>query len=282
MSLQTGRDLVQALKRGQRFLADGAMGTELLKFGVAPDRIVEANLSDPKRVRNLHRRAIAAGAEIITANTFGMPTSVEWGAAMQAGIDLAEAAATESDGATAVLISVYPGELLQCPEAVLAPFLRPGASGPVLLIETAVDIREASEAVALARRSGPLTIAATCHFQADDVMQDGTTPEAAALALQAAGASIVGANCGEVPEDLVTVAQRMRVVTDLPLLFQPGAGLPELVDGCWTYPVDPIRFAQNAKRLFQLGASIVGGCCGTTPAHIAAVHSLLFHPQRRE
>jgi 5-methyltetrahydrofolate--homocysteine methyltransferase len=282
MSLQTGHELVQALKRGRQILADGAVGTELLKSGVAPDRIVEANLSDPERVRNLHRRAIAAGAEIITANTFGMPTGDDWGAAMQAGVDLAEAAATELDGTTAVLIAVYPRELLRCPDVVLSPFRRPGPRGSLLLIETAVDIREASEAVALAGRSGPLTIAATCHFQADGLMQDGTTPEAAALALQAAGALIVGANCGEVPEDLVTVAQRMRVVTDLPLLFQPGAGLPKLVDGCWTYPVDPIRFAQNAIRLFQLGASIVGGCCGTTPAHIAAVHSLLFHPQRRE
>ena len=282
MSLRTSLEIVQDLKCGRLILADGAVGSELVKRGIAPDRTVEANLSHPEVVRDLHQRAIAAGAELLTSNTFGMPTGEGWAAAYLAGVALAETAAQAARRSVGVLISVYPSELLLIPEGVLAPFRAPTPSRRLLLIETAVDIREAVEAVVFARRSGVETVVATCHFQPDGVMPDGTTPEAAALALQEAGASVVGGNCGVVPEESVSVAQRMRAVTDLPLLFQPNAGLPEFAEGRWIYPVDPVRFAQNAIRLFEAGVSIVGGCCGATPAHIAAVHSLLFRPQRRE
>jgi 5-methyltetrahydrofolate--homocysteine methyltransferase len=282
MSLRTSRDLLQYLYDGGRVLADGAVGSELIRSGVDPQSVVEANLSQPESVRDLHRRSIDAGAELVTTNTFGMPTGPRWTAAFEAGVSIVAAAVLDARTDVAVMLSVYPAELLQEPAVVLSPFDRSIAQEWLLLIETAISIQEAVAAVELARRSGVRFVAATCHFQSDGVMPDGSSPEQAAAALQAAGASIVGGNCGTVPEEMVAVATRMRRATELPLLFQPNAGLPQCGEDGWVYPVDPNRFAAAATRLFEAGVSIVGGCCGVTPAHIAAAGNLLFHPQRRE
>jgi len=266
-------------------LADGAIGSELLKAEIELDRTVEANLLKPHRVEYLHKRAIAAGAELITTNSFGMPgasESSEWRTAFHAGIEIADAVVRSEPRQVAVMLSVYPGELLQYSDVVCASFHRPTTKHWVLLIETAIDLEDACIAVDIARQNGVETIAATCHFRSGGLMPDGSTPAQAVSALHEAGASIVGANCGEVPEAMVTVAEQMRAVTDLPLLFQPNAGMPQNTDAGWIYPVDAERFAANAARLLNAGASIVGGCCGTTPAHIAAIDRLLFHPQRRE
>jgi 5-methyltetrahydrofolate--homocysteine methyltransferase len=284
MSLQTGPELLRLLRTGRRMLADGAVGSELIKTGIAPGRTVEANVAHAQRVRDLHRRAISAGAELITANTFGTPSGEAWGTEFHAGVELVAAAVMEADREIAVLLSVYPDELRSNPAVVLAPFREPERQDWLLLIETAVDLRSAVAAVDLARRHGVATIAATCHFQADARMPDGTLPARAAAALQQAGASIVGANCGTGPEEMVDVAAQMRAATDLPLLFQPNAGLPQWDEDAndWVYSVGPDRFAAAAAALFDIGVAIVGGCCGTTPAHIAAIRRLLFDPQRRE
>lgn len=280
MSAQTGLELVLQLAAGRKFLADGAIGSELIRLGVAPDGTIAANLTHAEQVRDLHQATVAAGAELITTNTFGFAGDSAWAQAFTAGIEIAHCEARAASRAITVMVSVFPGELLRGAEVVLAHFL--ASMQDVLLIETAVNIREAVAAVAMASHNGVATIAATCHFEPGGAMPDGTTAEQAAVALGQAGASIVGANCGSAPEDLLIVAQRMRTATDLPLLFQPNAGLPRREGERWSYPVDPERFAANAARLFDAGAAIVGGCCGTTPAHIAAVSSLLFHPQRRE
>lgn len=263
-------------------LADGAVGSELNCSGIALERMVDANRSHPQTVRELHRRAIDAGAAIITTNTFGSPDSSGWAAGFQAGVELAVETARNAEREIAVMLSVYPAELLREPEIVLAPFREVGTQDCLLLIETATDVREAADAVAIARASSNAVILATCHFQADGNMPDGTTALRAAAALQQVGAAVVGANCGTLPEEMAVVARQMRTATDLPLLFQPNAGLPRLEESQWAYPVSPERFAAVAASLFDVGASIVGGCCGATPTHIAAVHRLLFHPQRRE
>jgi len=282
MSLLAAHELVRRLRDGRRMLADGAVGSELIRAGIAPDGTVAANLSHPEHVRNIHRQAIAAGAEIITTNTFGAPSSQAWFAGFSAGLALAETAVRESDRDIAVMFSVYPEELLLNSWSVIEPFQEASSREYLLLIETAIDIERAVTAVTTAWRNGVTAIAATCHFQADARMPDGTTPAQAAAALQKAGAMIVGANCGTGPDAMVAVAEQMRTATDLPLLFQPNDGLPVWQGSRWVYPVDTARFAAIAASLFDVGASIVGGCCGTTPAHIAAIDRLLFHPQCRE
>lgn len=281
MSLLTGGKLLQQLQGGRRLLADGAVGSELISAGVAPDQTVAANLTHPQEVQALHRRASDAGAEILTSNTFGVPGGSErgWEAEFQAGVGLALAGVQEVERPLAVLLSVYPETLLSHSHLVLASFLEPETQDFVLLIETAIDLNAAVAAVELARQAGVTAIAATCHFQETGTMPDGTPPEHAVVALHRAGASIVGANCGVGPEAMLPIAQRMRAATDLPLLFQPNAGLPERQANRWIYPGTPERFAAAGAHLFALGAAIVGGCCGTTPAHIAALRHLLFPPQ---
>jgi methionine synthase I (cobalamin-dependent) len=210
MSFLTSADLLQSLRKGRRMLADGAVGTELMRLDLPADGIVEANLSCPLAVTRLHRRAIEAGAQIITTNTFGSPDSIGWEAAFRAGVEIAITAANEAAAPIAVMLSVYPGELLRAPEVVLGAFDRSDGCDCLLLIETVTDIREATAAVALARSHSETLVAATCHFQASGGMPDGTTPSEAAIALQEAGASLVGANCGTVPEAMATVAIEMR------------------------------------------------------------------------
>lgn len=282
MSFLTGRDLVSRLRGGRRALADSAVGSELINTGIAPGRTVEANLTHPERVRQLHRLAISSGADAVTTNTFGTAGSPEWAAAFDAGVKIAAAEAHAAVPEIAVMISVYPSELLEHPNVVLMPWKDRETSDCLLLIETAVDLRETVAAVALARQNGVDTVAATCHFQTAGVMPDGSTPKAIVLALQEAGASVLGGNCGSVPEDWVVIAEHMHKATDLPLLFQPNAGLKQQIGDRSIYSVDPIRFAANAARLYDAGVSMVGGCCGTTPAHIAAIRSFVFDPQRRE
>ncbi len=282
MSFRTASELIGLLQAGRRMLADGAVGSELIKSGIAPEHTVDANLSYPQKVREMHQSAIAAGAEILTSNTFGLSEQEEWRCAFRAGVELAVSAAYAADGEVSVLLSVFPAELLFLPEIVLEPFRNVSTQGCLLLIETAIAMKDAIDAVVMARRQGIEQVAVTCHFQPDGRMPDGTSAADAAKALHQAGAAVLGSNCGAVPEEMVTVAEQMRAVTDLPLLFQPNAGLPELREGRMVYPVDPYRFAAVASALFEAGASVVGGCCGTTPAHIAAVRLALFHPQRRE
>lgn len=279
MSFLRGSELLRQVQEGRLLLADGAVGSELIDAGIAPNRTVAANCTHPQTVRTLHRRAITAGADIITSNTFGNPAGEGWEEALRGGIALALAAAQEAERPIAVLLSVYPDTLLQTPSVLMALTDRPEARDCVLLIETAVSLQAVVEAVECAQSAGIGPIAATCHFQRGGSMPDGTTPAQAAAALHKAGAAIVGGNCGDVPQEMPAVAQKMRAATDLPLLFQPNAGLPALEGDRWAYPTSTELFAEIGRQLFSSGASIVGGCCGTTPAHIAALRRFLLHPQ---
>lgn len=271
MSFVPARVLLERLRSGERWLADGGMGSELIRYGVAPEEVLAANVGLPEEVRSIHRRYLAAGARILTSNTFGLRTG-DWNRNLRAGLELAFSAARESEEEIACWMSLVPA--LVPVEKETLRFLAdhalhwPGA----LLIETCASLREAV-AAAQAARDLPLELrAVTCHFRADGRMPDGTTPEEAARALTEAGADVVGGNCGETPGAFLEVAARMRAVTEAPLLFQPSAGLPTLdAQGHRSYPVSDSEFADVGKSLFAAGANLVGGCCGTTPAHIAAL-----------
>ncbi|HZO89697.1 MAG TPA: homocysteine S-methyltransferase family protein [Chthonomonadaceae bacterium] len=280
MPLQPARELRERLRAGERFLADGGMGSELIRYGVAPEDTLRANIGLPEAVRAIHDRYLRAGACILTCNTFGLRTGDDWAQALRAGIGLGVCAARESPQDVGVWVSLVPG-LVQAERETLR-FLAehvphwPGA----LLIETCTGL-ETALAAAQAARELPLDLlAVTCHFGAHGRMPDGTTPEEAARALRKAGADVVGGNCGETPAAFVEIAARMRAATDAPLLLQPSAGLPVSdAQGRWVYPVGPEEYARIAGQLFAAGANIVGGCCGTTPAHIAAAAAHAPHSQ---
>jgi 5-methyltetrahydrofolate--homocysteine methyltransferase len=272
MAVVRASGIWEALRSGRRLLSDGAVGTELIRRGVVPEEMLSANVTIPDVVQATHAAYAAVGADILTANTFGIEETARLQEQQQAGIQRAFLAAMESDGHHGVWFTLRPETLLRQTDVVR--HVRRGAFNPdMLLLETCVNLSVAEEAVAVALLLTPKLLAVTCHFRDDGRMPDGTTPEAVAEKLIAAGAHVIGANCGETPENFPDIAAKMRAVTASPLLFQPSAGLPtQNAGGAWEYPIGPEPFAEIARQLYAAGANIVGGCCGTTPDYIAAAH----------
>jgi len=141
----------------------------------------------------------------------------------------------------------------------------------LILIETMTDLREAKAALLAACEATGLPVAITMSFDESYATQTGTDPATAANVLASLGAFAVGANCSTGPEPMVEVAGRMAQVTSVPIIIQPNAGLPELIDGRTVFRLGPSEFASHAANLVTAGASMLGGCCGTTPEHITAI-----------
>jgi methionine synthase I (cobalamin-dependent) len=146
-----------------------------------------------------------------------------------------------------------------------------------LIVETMVDLSEAKLAVQAAKEIAPDTpVLATMTFDVTPrgyhtIM--GVSIEAAVSGLQQAGADAVGSNCGTGSESMVEIARAFRACTDLPLVFQPNAGLPEVRGGKTVYGETPEFMAAKAQELFDSGVTVVGGCCGTTPEHTRALRA---------
>jgi len=274
-------------------VADGAWGTELarrgLPAGVAPELW---NAERPDEVRAIAASYVAAGSDIILTNTFGgsPPKLAKAGLHERCdelnrlGAELSKEAAGGGDGAL-VIASVGPtGELLEplgtlTEEDAVSFFARQmcalaqgGADGVV--IETFIDLAEAKAALRAAKEATDLPTVVSMTFEkgaAGYATVMGVTPERAAEELTAAGADAVGSNCGSGIDNMVDVAQLLRPATDLPVWIKPNAGMPELVDGRTVFRQTPEEMVARVADLVAAGASIIGGCCGTTPEHIRAV-----------
>lgn len=270
-------------------VGDGALGTALYHSGVAARRCFDdLNRSDPDRVRAVHAAHLAAGAEIVTTNTFGANRfqlekhglSGEAAAINRAGVAVARSAAP---GGQPVFGSVGPtgetigsvadtraGEVREAFAEQVAALVAAGVDA--LLIETFTSLAEARLALTAARETAPdLGVAVLTTFSERAVTELGTSPRRVAAELTRAGADAVGSNCGVGPESTLAVLERMREATDLPLVAQPNAGIPARVDGRFLYPSSPDYFAHYAKRYLGLGVRLICGCCGTGPDHLAAV-----------
>lgn len=270
-------------------VGDGALGTALYHSGVAARRCFDdLNRSDPDRVRAVHTAHLAAGAEIVTTNTFGANRfqlekhglSGEAAAINRAGVAVARSAAL---GGQPVWGSVGPtgetigsaadaraGEVRDAFAEQIAALVAAGVDA--LLIETFTSLAEARLALAAARETAPdLGVAVLTTFSERAVTELGTSPRRVAAELTRAGADAVGSNCGVGPESTLAVLERMREATDLPLVAQPNAGIPARVDGRFLYPSSPDYFAHYAKRYLGLGVRVICGCCGTGPDHLAAI-----------
>ncbi|HEY0304694.1 MAG TPA: homocysteine S-methyltransferase family protein [Longimicrobiales bacterium] len=290
--------ILSALARGP-LLADGGMGTQLQQAGLEPGGCGDLwNLERPAQVQEIHRSYVDAGARLITTNTFGANRIVleRYGEAAraaainQAGAELARTASGPSGyvlgdigpiGAFIAPLGEYDSPQIHDVFAEQAAALIAGGADAII-VETMTAIEEAVLAVQAARAAGAALVIATMAFDRTRVgprTMMGITPEQAAESLVAAGAGVVGANCGASlePEDFLEIVRRMRrVLPDVPLIAQPNAGLPQVgPTGATSYPTDPERFAEMARLLVAEGAAVVGGCCGTTPAHIKAMAQLL-------
>jgi len=280
--------LAALLQKGP-VLTDGAWGTELQKRGLAPGQPPEAwNLTHPDEVLAVGRAYVEAGSRILLTNTFGANRIrlAEAGLADQVqilnrrGVELSRKAA---GAGVAVFASIGPtGKLLVAgevtPEQVRSAFeeqaaalAEAGADG--LVVETMTNLEEARLALSAAKSTGlPVVVCMVFDSgRARDRTLMGETPETVARALEAAGADVLGANCGQGIEGFVDLCRRFRVVTSLPLWMKLNAGLPEWVDGRPCYTTAPEAFATHALELRAAGADFLGGCCGTNPEFIRAL-----------
>ncbi len=270
-------------------VTDGAWGTQLqqrgLPIGACPDAW---NLAEPAKVEEVARAYVDAGSRIILTNTFGANRFVlarhglseKVAEINRAGVGISLRAAADramvfaSVGPTGVMLMM--GEVSE--EALkgafaeqVAAIAQAGAHG--IVIETMSDPTEAALAVAAAKETG-LPVVACLTFDSGakrDRTMMGTTPEQAAEKLTAAGADVIGSNCGHGIAGMVDVCRRLRASTDRPIWIKGNAGLPENVDGQTVYKQTPDEFAGFVPELVETGAAFLGGCCGTTPDFIRAV-----------
>ncbi|TMQ72559.1 MAG: bifunctional homocysteine S-methyltransferase/methylenetetrahydrofolate reductase [Candidatus Eisenbacteria bacterium] len=288
--------LLERLAQGP-LVADGAMGTLLYGRGIPfSESFDELNLSRPALIESVHRDYLAAGAEMIETNTFGTnavrlaPHGLEQEVGMIArqGVKVARAA-REIVGINAFVAgSIGPlGKPLEpfghIAAAQAEAHFRAVAEGlleggcDAFILETFQDLNEILAALRSVRRvTLDLPVIAQMTFGTDGKTLYGHTPTLAVQMLKQAGAAVVGVNCGVGPQPTLEVLEEMvRAAEGTPVSAMPNAGLPQMVEGRYLYLSSPEYFADFAARAVDLGVRIVGGCCGTTPAHVKAMRDRL-------
>lgn len=273
----------------RRLFFDGAMGTMLQEAGLQPGELPETwNLLHPEKVRAIHQAYVRAGVDILKTNTFGA-NGLKFGAAhgqpeveelVRAGVENARAAfaAEVRDGFVALDLGPT-GKLLQpfgdlpFAEAVAlyAAQVKAGAAAgaDLILIETMSDSYEAKAAILAAKENADLPIVCTFTFDEDGKLLNGADVTTALVMAESLGVSAVGFNCGQGPDTLVKLVPQALQAVDIPLVANPNAGLPVQKDGKTVFHIDGEGYAPLMVPFAEAGVSVLGGCCGTTPDHIA-------------
>lgn len=260
---------------------DGGMGSMLLSRGLGVGEPPELLcLRSPEAVGGVHRLYALSGADIITTNTFGVNSLKydNYADIITVAYNIARKAAPECyialdigplgrmlkplgdlDFETAVEVfkaSMTVGERLGC---------------DLILIETMTDLYEAKAALLAAKEATSLPVIISAAFDESGKMMTGASPEALVAMAEGMGATAVGLNCSLGPAAAMPLLRRFLDAASVPVIFQPNAGLPEIVDGNTVYNVDPESYAEYLLSAAEMGASMLGGCCGTTPEYIAAL-----------
>lgn len=288
--------LSRRIEEGETILADGAMGTMLMERGLKLGECPEAlNLSRPEALGEIAKLYLQAGADILETNTFGAsPVKLSQYGLEDQTEEINEAAVRAvrnvcgshayvagSCGPSGKLLKPY-GDV--DPEDLQEGFRRQmqsliSAGVDVIIVETMIDLTEATLAVRAAKEISPsFPVIASMTF--DDTPSGfhtmmGVSVMQAVNGLREAGADVVGSNCGYGIEHMVQIAQVFRVSTDMPLIIQSNAGLPFTKGGATVYPDTPDVMAAGSAALLASGVSIIGGCCGTTPDHISALRRMI-------
>lgn len=272
---------INELIKTKRIYFDGGMGSLLQKLGLAPGELPENwNLIHPDAITDIHREYLKAGANVITTNTFGVNcmSHHNYEELIKAGISCAKVAAQDYEEAF-VAFDVGP----------LGRFLKPigdldfedaveifsknikianDLGVDLIIIETMTDSYETKAAVLAAKENSDLPIFVTNAYDESGKLLTGASPEAMVAMLEGLGVSALGINCSFGPDKMIPLIKRMSNCSSLPIIANPNAGLPEIVDGNAVYSLAPIDFANYGRELALNGANILGGCCGTTPEHI--------------
>jgi 5-methyltetrahydrofolate--homocysteine methyltransferase len=270
------------------YIFDGAMGTMLQEAGLPPGYCPELwNIEQPDKVLAVHRKYVESGADIIETNTFGAnriklshyglrdkvaelntaavqiarkacgPTTKVAGSVSSTGKFIKPLGEMDFDTA----YDVYLEQITALAKAGV----------DFIIIETMIDIQEMRAALLAAKAATKRPVICQLSYGADGRTLTGTDPKTAAIILEAMGASIIGANCSLGPAQMLPIIEELASSTTLPISVQPNAGMPELIDGKTVFPMTPEEMGTWAEKLIAVGATYVGGCCGTTPSHIKSI-----------
>ncbi len=287
------KPFLERLANGEVLVADGAIGTMLMERGLEPGQPPESfNLTHPDVLEGVAREYLESGADIIQTNTFGASRlklqacglsdrvlELNRNAVLAVRRAVGDSAYIYgSCGPTGQFLEPY-GEIsvdemyAAFKEQISALF---GAGVDVICIETMSDLNEATCAIRAAKDSAQAPVMATMTFDHTPkgfytIM--GVTIKEAVKGLADAGTDVIGSNCGNGIDRMVAIAREFRQYTRLPMAIQANAGIPELVGDRAVYPETPDFMAERAGELLSLGVSVIGGCCGTTPAHIRALRT---------
>jgi len=293
-------NLIEILKSKSPLLLDGAMATQLVDLGL--EMSGRNNISHPEAVLAIHWQYVESGCDILITNTLTMNRIYIESHALRAdvkevnlaGAKLARSAATPDRyvlgdmSSTGQMLEPYgkytESQFFETFKEQAGYLVEGGVDG--FIVETMVDLREALCAVRACRAIASLPILASLAFRTTrkegrTIMGNGA--KESAIALIDAGASAVGANCGDLdPVQMAVIVAFMKQAVSAPIFAQPNAGLPKLVNGETVFNMSPEEFARGIEACIQSGASLVGGCCGTTPAHIQRVAELLNRTTHKE
>ena len=281
----------EALK-SRVLLVDGAMGTELYAKGVFINRCFdELNIAAPQMVKEVHEAYVKAGAEVVETNTFGgnrarlaaFGLAEKLVAINQAGVRLAKEAAGEAAYVAGAIgpLGVRIEPLGEMSFAEARAIFREQAAAlyeagvDLFILETFTQLSELREAIFGVREAAgeDIVVVAQVTVSDDGNMRDGTAPEAFMAQLNEWPADVIGLNCSVGPKSALEVVERMVGLTAKPVSAMPNAGYPMKVEGRNMYLCSPEYMTQYARRFLQAGVKMIGGCCGTTPAHIKEIRS---------
>jgi len=290
--------VLDRIKQGEILVCDGAMGSLLMDRakehlqGTCPEYI---NLSHPEIIEEIAGLYINAGADIIETNTFGgSPLKLANFSLDDKTEEINEAAIRAakngSNNKAYICASVGPcGKLLKPfgdtePKEMYESFYRQikvivDTAADMIIVETMTDLNEALLAVEATRNISsliPVIVSMTYESTPKGFLTImGKSIEMVSKKLENSGVDIIGSNCGNGIENLVLIAKEHKKHLKLPLMIQANAGIPELREGIPVYPETPEFMAEKCEELIKFGVSIIGGCCGTTPAHISAIRKVV-------
>lgn len=269
-------------------LFDGAMGTMLQKKGLSLENGVECfNISKKDIICDIHKEYIKAGANVITTNTFGANELKlkKYGYTVEDIIDRAVKIAKEAildRNDVKIALDIGPiGELLEpigtlsfdrAYEIFKRQVLQGVKSGvDIILIETMTDLYEAKAAVLAAKENSTLPVFCTMSFEENQRTFTGCTPESMVMTLEGLGVDAIGINCSLGPKEIKPIIERISKVANKKIMIQPNAGLPRIDGENVIYNIDENEFSNYVMGFLDLGVSILGGCCGTTPKYIESI-----------
>lgn len=283
----TKEELLQLIER-EIVILDGATGTNLMAagmpIGVCPEQWI---LEHRQVMADLQKAYVRAGTKILLAPTFtanrvklaeyGLEEHLE---EMNKGLvaiskEAAEGRAYVAGDLTMTGQQLYPmgelhfEELVEVYKEQIRVLCDAGVD--LFIVETMMSLQEARAAVLAVKETTSLPVMVSMTYEADGRTLYGTDPRTATVVLQSLGADVIGLNCSTGPEGMLEPVRQIAEVAYIPVLAKPNAGLPELIDGNTVYQTEPEEFAEIGAKLIDAGANVIGGCCGTTPEHIAAL-----------